>query len=378
VKNKTAGPLLKHFSIITDPRLDNHNREHKLIDIIIVTICAVICGADDWVSIERWAKTKETWLRQFLELPSGIPSHDTFGRVFSLLNPQEFQQSFLSWVQTASKITDGQIVAIDGKTVRRSYNQKLGKNAIHMVSAFATANGLALGQVKVDNKSNEITAIPKLLKMLEIAGCIITIDAMGCQTEIAETIIKQGADYVLAVKGNQGNLYRDLKTIFANLSKTEHDHYETHESGHGRLEQRDCWAICGTKSLKKIRNADQWAQLTSIAKVTSQRTIGNKTTNDTRYYVSTLPGDAKQILNATRSHWQIENGLHWILDVAFREDDSRIRKDHAPENLATIRHIALNLLKQEKTAKVGIKNKRLMAGWNENYLQKVLGVSRKN
>lgn len=378
MKTKQAGSLIKHFSILTDPRLDNQNKQHKLIDIIIITICAVICGADDWVAIERWAKAKQKWLRKFLELPNDIPSHDTFGRVFSLLDPQEFQQGFLSWVQTASRITSGQIVAVDGKTVRRSHDQKLGKNAIHMISAFATANGLALGQKKVDGKSNEITAIPKLLKLLELSGCIITIDAMGCQTDIAKTIIKQAADYVLMVKGNQRHLQEDIQNIFADLPYHQHDHYEQQEKGHGREEHRECWTINDPEILQRIRNQDSWAGLTSIACVTSQRILKDKTTSDTRYYISSLPGDAKQVLNATRSHWQIENSLHWVLDVAFREDNSRVRKDHAPENLATVRHIALNLIKQEKTAKVGVKNKRLMAGWDPDYLLKVLGVSVKN
>ena len=376
--SEIGASIVEHFASLEDPRAD-YLVEHQLIDIIMIAICAVICGAETWNDIELFGNERLDWLRQFLALRNGIPSHDTFGRVFARINGDQFQACFISWVQAVFQSTAGQVIAVDGKQARRSHDRTHDKKAIHLVSAWATANHLVLGQQKVDEKSNEITAILRLLSLLEVNGCIVTIDAMGCQTEIAEQIIDQGADYVLAVKENQAHLYEDIDLFFQlahqnNFQKVDHSYQRTVNKDHGRIETRECWAISGEESLQFLRDHQQWTGLGTIAMVHNQRQVNGETTTETRYYISSLANDAKKILQATRGHWGVENSLHWVLDVAMGEDDSRIRKGHAPQNMATLRRLALNLLKQERSLKRGIQGKRLKAALSPNYLLKVLSV----
>ena len=356
--------ILDHFADLDDPRVER-TRRHKLVDIIAIAICATICGADSWVHIELFGRSKLAWFQSFLELPGGIPSHDTFGDVFARLDPVQLQDCFISWTQAIAQLLPGEVVAVDGKTARRSYDRAGNKGAIHMVSAWATQNALTLGQVKTEEKSNEITAIPQLLEMLELHGCIVTIDAMGCQREIAQQITQGGADYVLTVKENQGQLHEGIRDLFEGAEALDfdgvsYDHTETVEKGHGRLERRECWVITDQDCLDYLDPQGQWPQLKAAVRVVGHRQTTEGSTSQPRYYISSLAASAEQLLAAIRSHWSIENSLHWTLDVTFREDQCRVRKDNGPQNINTLRQIGHNLLKNEKTLKVGIQGKRLV------------------
>ncbi|MCI0554070.1 MAG: ISAs1 family transposase [Anaerolineae bacterium] len=380
MEEQVSATLAAHFGNLPDPRVER-TKLHPLFDILVLAICAIVAGADNWEDVADFGQAKQAWFETFLELPNGIPSHDTFNRVFARLDPQAFQDSFLQWMKAVSKLIGGQVIAIDGKILRRSHDRGIGQAAIDMVSAWACTNRLVLGQVKVDDKSNEITAIPALLQVLEVAGCIVTIDAIGCQTEIAETIIDKQADYVLALKDNQGRLFEDVQLLFADLEKSQYTAYafeyaKTLDKNHGRLEIRECWTISEPDVLRHLRGFENWKNLLTVSRIRSQRHVGTEKSCEDRYHLTSLVG-AKRVLWAVRSHWGIENELHWTLDIAFDEDRCRVRKEHGPQNFALLRHIALNLLKQEKSSKRGIKGKRLLAAWNEDYLLKVLaGVTR--
>jgi predicted transposase YbfD/YdcC len=364
----------KHFSTLRDPRAE-HSIEHLLLDIIVITLCATICGANDWEAVAEYGRTKYEWLKTFLALPKGIPSHDTFGRLFARLNPEQLQSCFIKWMQAVHQVSNGELLNVDGKTLRGAREAGNNRSFIHMVSVWSASNRLVLGQRKVAEKSNEITAIPELLKLLEIQGCLVSIDAMGCQTEIASTIIEQGADYVLALKANQGNLYEDVSQLFdlarqQGFNNLGDQFHSTVEKGHGRLEIRRYAVMENTEYLL---GAEKWPQLRSIGMVESERRLNGQISSvEQRYYILSLNSDVKRFADAVRHHWSIENQLHWVLDVSFKEDSRRGCNGHSAENLAVMRHIGVNLLSQENRVKLGIENKRLKAGWDNHYLETVL------
>jgi predicted transposase YbfD/YdcC len=372
--------IMACFASVEDPRIER-SRLHPLPSVLALSLCAVVSGANSFAEIEVYGKSRESWFRSFLDLPHGIPSHDTLARIFAMLSPKRLEQAFREWVSAVASLTKGEVVAIDGKTLRRSF-QKAGSNAfVHMVSAWAAGNRMVLGQVKTEEKSNEITAIPRLLELLELHGCLVTIDAMGCQKEIAEKILESKADYMLAVKENQPTLAAAVNATF-DTALVDPDFAasgcETKDKGHGRTEVRRCWTLdidsdCGSPF-------SQWTGLASVVRVESERTVGTKTSVERRHYITSRDGFTPQeALTASRSHWGIENQLHWVLDIAFREDDCRVRAGNAAENFAVLRHFALNLIRNAPSPvrthpRLGVKARRLCASGNDSYLFQLLGI----
>lgn len=362
------------FRDLVDPRLAR-GRRHRLLDIVTIAVCAVISGAESWVEVAQWGRIKQDWLADWLELPHGIPAHDTFGRAFARIDPAQFESGFLRWVQAVARTATPEVIALDGKTVRRSGDTYAGTRPLHLVSAWATAQRLVLAQAAVDTKDNEITTLPHLLAQLDLTGQIVTIDAMGCQREIAAQIVDGGGDYVLALKANQPDLHEDVIDCFAMAAQPDAS-ARTVEKDHGRLEVRVCETIHDPAVIAWLDAAQRWPGLRTIARVTATRPVGTQEpTTSVRYYLSTLPGDAKPIAEAVRSHWGIENSLHWVLDMAFREDESRARTGDSAHNLAVLRKLALTLIQQDRARKVGVKASRLRAGWDTGYLLHLLGAS---
>lgn len=376
--------LIEHFKDLPDPRV-NRTKDHALIDVMVIAVCTMLCGGESFNDMEDFGKAKEEWFRTFLSLTNGIPSHDTFNRVFAALDPRKFLDCFLSWTQSLRQAVDREIVALDGKALRRALNKKEALK--YVVSAWAGSNGLVLGQLKVADKSNEITAVPELLRVLELSGCIVTLDAMGCQKKIARETIEADADYVLALKGNQETVHEEVKSF---LDQTIAEHLAPRRSGvklseaasslvccqtvekdHGRLEIRRYYQ---SGHLGWFADLDKWEGLRSVGAVESIREVDGKKTVEWRYYLASLPPDAQLFARAVRSHWGVENKVHWVMDVIFREDQSRARAGYAAENLATLRRLALNMLRKEQTKRRGIRGKQLNAGWDHAYLLRLLGI----
>ena len=371
-----AFSISSYFADLPDPR-GRQGRQHRLDAMLGIAMCAVICGAEGWSEVALFGRAKRQWFQTFLDLPNGIPSHDTFGRVFAALDPEAFERCFMAWTAAIADGSGGELLAIDGKTIRRSFDRASKKSALHMISAWAHDNRLVFGQLATEAKGNEITAIPKLLALLDLRDAMVTIDAIGCQKAIAGQIIEQGGDYVLQIKGNHPTLHEEVKFLFDEAIEHDFQHmeYASHErteADHGRIETRRTWT---TAEVDWFREGDEWAGLRSFACVESRRQIKgtDEVSVERRYYLSSLDGtDAKLLADVCRGHWGVENRLHWSLDVSFGEDQSRIRQGHAAENFSRLRRMALNLLKRETTAKVGIKAKRLKAGWDHDYLLKIL------
>jgi len=365
--------LSAYFGDMPDPRVTGRC-DHKLIDIILVAICAVLSGAETWDEVALFGEERAGWLKQFLELPNGVPSHDTFRRVFSLLDARVFQERFIGWVEQTFAVKREQVIAIDGKSVRGSQGQ--GKSCLHLVSAWATAEGVALGQRKVEAGENEIVAIPDLLTDLYLKGSIVTIDAIGCQKEIAAQIIAKRADYVLALKSNQPKLHQDVVDWFAWAQQrafrdVEHTYAQTVNKGHGRIEIRQCWALSDPRALEVLGHHEGWGKLTSLVMVQRQRRRGDQSQSETAYFISSLPPDAERLLRAVRHHWRVENALHWVLDVFFHEDDARLRIGDGAENFAILRRMVLNLLRRHP-AKLSLKRKRFKAALDTDFLFELL------
>lgn len=376
--------LIDHFLIVSDPRI-NRRKKHNLIDIIVIAICGVICSCETWVDIEEYGLSKEDWFKQFLELPGGIPSHDTFGRVFSLIDPTEFQKAFYEWTKSVIKITEGEIIAMDGKYFRSSLT-KAGdpRSVIGMVSAWASNAGVALAQKKADfKKSNEKKIYKDLISILEIKGCIVTMDAYGCHADITNEIIKKNGDFAVGLKRNQKILYSEVEKIFKDSKNIKQ--VETSEKSHGRFEKRTCKALnfdlsnIADVSKKALKRFKTWEGVRSVVEIVSNRKLNGRSSTQTRYYITSLKADPGKLLHVIRSHWEVENKLNYVLDVAFDEDHSRVRIGHAAENLAVIRRLALNLLRQEKTSTRSVNGKRLKCSWTNEYLLKVIkGMSLDN
>lgn len=374
-KKPKAVRLIDYFKNIEDPRIER-NKRHLLWDILVLTVCAVICGCETWEDIEIYGNEKKRWLKKFLKLPNGIPSHDTIRRVFIRLDPQQLQECFQQWVQGIRADRQAEIVAIDGKTVRRSHDQAAGRGPLHLISAWAHENRLVLGQLKTDEDSNEITAIPKLLGLLELKGCIVTVDAIGCQQQIANTIQDRGAEYVFTVKANQQTLQQEIRWFFQEI-ELEKDlkegliHYhKTVDKDHGRLEVRE-YLISDEVDWLKAWIKD-WKGVRSIGVVNARRIIGEQESQETRYYLSSLPADVELFAKAVRAHWGVENSVHWVMDMVFREDESRMRKGNSPMNYAILRRIALNLVRRDANSKFSLKARRKACGWSNDYLERLL------